>query len=672
MKRMFIKLFFIAVLLLLFNAYLSAQPAAATVETTETAESDPLFLTDVPLYFGEELFLKRLGLTSADRSGIAAASGEAGAGEAQPAVVKKKPLGLVFSGGAARAFAHIGVLKKLEEEGIFPDFIVANSMGSIVAMLYAAGASPAMIEKMIIDYPTDSLFRPEIPLNGGVLDTSRFTSLLYKVFGDLDISELKIPVAILSEDLETRRQVIFMEGDFYKILQASISMPFSFPPVEYNGMTLIDGGITNLTPVDTASEYTDRIIVSTAFYNRETDFRNFVTIINRAFDISKTRKGIGQLKNTDTVLIRCDVENFSFMDFQKMDLIIERGYESASTRIDVLKEKGFDSSVTWDTVRLDKLAKDRAEITENFKDVTEVYKRTGMAPQRELSGRMFAGFEMYSGIRDDYYLDNSDYLYLGQLAEIGYIQAGLREYYKPGAGQGLDSRLDFALAELIVFKNRFMLQWNLLDYDRTLLYNRVEFNLTKDGLSGIRPFFARESNFEKDREAEEQDSFTRSGIDLYTEGYLISSYWFNEYSGINGIGLENDFNIKIIGKFYLDQRTVYRTPFGGTDDISLYKNDGLRGFNTEGKFSSFVVTNNSFTFRTETSLSFGEILLVKNFAASVFYDYFLTEQNSLSAGLALDLDISFIGLTSLFLTAYTGYDYSSNRLFSSVVIGNNR
>ncbi len=636
-----------------------------------TPDADAIFRTDIPVYLGEKLFCERLGIPvpgdgNSREAGVYRKQGDDNG--------RKAPLGLVFSGGAARAFAHIGVLRKLEEEGIYPDFIVANSMGSIVALLYAAGASPDMIEKMITEYPTDSLFRPEIPLNGGVLDTSRFTSMLYRVLGDLDIKDLEIPVAIVSEDLESRRQIVFMEGDFYRILQASISMPFSFPPVNYRGMTLIDGGVTNLVPVDIAAGYTDRILVSTALYNRESEYRNFMTIINRAFDIGKTRKGISQLKHIDSVLIRCDVENFSFMDFQKMDLIIDRGYDSAADKIDELEAAGFDRGIIWDDAKLLELSSCREKLDERFDAVTAAYKRTGMVPQRELSGRMFAGFEMYSGIRDDYYLDNSDYVYLGQSAEIGYLQAGLREYYAPGAdaGAGLDGRVDFSLFELLVFKNRLMAQWENYRYDKTLLYSRVDLNLTTDGESGIRPFLARESGFGRDMGKGEQESFTRGGLELYTGEYLFSSYWFNESSETNGIGLENDFRIKLAGKFYLDQRTVFRNPLEGESEIPLYRNDGLRGYEPDGYFERVLLTNNSLTFRTDTSLSFGEILLVKNLAASAFCDYFRPDENGISAGLALDLEVSFIGLTSLYFTAYAGYDYLYDRMFSSVVIGNGR
>ncbi|MDX9800868.1 MAG: patatin-like phospholipase family protein [Spirochaetia bacterium] len=666
MKRVFY-IFTAVVLPVFFCAQLSAaepDPASSPPLSVFYSE-DPIFMTDVPLSFGKELFVKRISEKSPDKLlEISSVPEDAGNYD------EEKPLGLVFSGGAARAFAHIGVLKRLEEDGIIPDFIVANSMGSIVALLYAAGASPDLIERLIIEYPTDALFRPEIPLNGGVLDTSRYVSQLYRLFGPLDLKDLKIPVAIISEDLETRRQIIFMEGDFYKIMQASISMPFSFPPVRYNGMTLIDGGVTNLTPVDTAAEHTDRIIVSTAFYNRENDYRNFVTIINRAFDIGKTRKGIGQLKNINTVLIRCDVENFSYMDFQEIGSIVERGYGSADKMSDILAEKGFKLGNTWDKTRLEKLDYERSILEIRFDELTSEYKRTGIIQQKEISGRMYMGFDMYGGIRDDFYLDDSSYLFLGQSAELGYLQAGVMEYWSPGEGYGLDGRADFALFKMVVFKNRITAGWEDLDYDNTIIYNRVDLNITDDGEKGMRPFFAREGYYSRETELSLKESFTRSGCDFYAGDYFISPYWFNQYSHTGGSGIENDFKIKTIGKLYLDQRSVLRIPFESEEKISLFKNDGLRGYTREGSFDRVLVTNNSLTFRTETALSFGEIFLVKDFAASVFCDYFETDESGLSAGIAVDLNISFIGLTSLFFTAYAGYDYLNNEIFSSVAAGN--
>ena len=85
----------------------------------------------------------------------------------------RSAVGLVLSGGSARAFAHIGVLKLLEEEGIIPDYIISNSMGSIIGMMYAAGMSADQILESITRVSLQSLFDLTIPIEGGMMESSR-------------------------------------------------------------------------------------------------------------------------------------------------------------------------------------------------------------------------------------------------------------------------------------------------------------------------------------------------------------------------------------------------------------------------------------------------------------------------------------------------------------------
>ena len=272
------------------------------------AAEDPVFLMDVPLYYGEESFIRRI---------------------EHPSSGRKKPLGLLLSGGSARAFAHIGALKRLDEEGLSPDFIVTDSMGSIVGLLYGAGLSPDTILQLVKDTELSQLFEPELPLAGGILDPSTFIELMQSVLGINDISELPIPVTVVCEDLKSKRTAVLAEGDFRKVLGASFALPVYFKPVDLFGLRLIDGGISNLVPAAIPYRYTDDVIVSTTFYQKELNLNNPLTILNVSMDISKSRAGVSAIKQYDPGLIRCDVESFSFMDFGKLDELVGRGYESA-------------------------------------------------------------------------------------------------------------------------------------------------------------------------------------------------------------------------------------------------------------------------------------------------------------------------------------------------------
>ncbi|MFW6209493.1 MAG: patatin-like phospholipase family protein, partial [Spirochaetota bacterium] len=217
--------------------------AAFTLPASESEAS--LLLSDHPIILGESDFIKRI---------------------ETPLSGRDEPLGLLLSGGSARAFAHIGVLKRLEEAGYAPDFIVTNSMGSIVGLLYGAGFSPDAILSLFQTFEPSSLFEPEIPLRGGILNPGNFIELIEELVPYRDLSELPIPVLVVCEDLRTKRRVVLAEGNFSTVLAASFALPFYFPPQNLVNLRLIDGGVTNLAPMEVPYTYSDTVLVSTTFY----------------------------------------------------------------------------------------------------------------------------------------------------------------------------------------------------------------------------------------------------------------------------------------------------------------------------------------------------------------------------------------------------------------------
>lgn len=281
---------------------------------------DDLLQADLPIAYGDAHFRQRI----LERTGGV-----------------RTPVGLVLSGGSARAFAHIGVLKYLEEQGIVVDYIISNSMGSIVGMLYAAGLSPDQILTAITNVSIQSLFDATLPLEGGIIDSARFISVVASILGpEIRLESLPIPIIVLAEDLVTKRQIQISEGNFYTVLRASYALPVYFPPVEYNGHLLIDGGVTNLVPVDLAVEYADAVIVSTTFYDIDTlNLKDPLTILNVSIDIGKRRQGVEELKRSmeNVVWIRNEVEDVSFMEFGKSKYLAKKGYASAMAQEEQLR-----------------------------------------------------------------------------------------------------------------------------------------------------------------------------------------------------------------------------------------------------------------------------------------------------------------------------------------------
>ena len=302
-------------------------PATASFDKT-FPDGDSIRNIIEPVFVGETAFAQRLN----SRTTLSAAQDSPS--NAHTSV--HTPLGLVLSGGSARAYAHIGVLKELEKAGIYPDFIVANSMGAIIGLLYAAGFSPDDIQLLIHAIPLDSYFDIVLPTHGGFINTEAFSSAIRMLVGNLDISETAIPIIVTAEDLLSRRQIWFAEGQFDRIITAAFSIPAVFEPQPIDNFMLIDGGIAAVVPLEPAQRFTDRLIVSTALYNRAMSYSNPLTVINRAIDIGKTRTSMSALEKTSAFIIRNNVETLSYMQFSDPDLIIAKGQESAAKAIAAL------------------------------------------------------------------------------------------------------------------------------------------------------------------------------------------------------------------------------------------------------------------------------------------------------------------------------------------------
>ena len=268
----------------------------------------------------------------------------------------REPLGLLLSGGSARAFAHIGVIRAFEELGVRPDYIISNSMGSIVGILYAAGLNSSQIYEIVKNVDPGTLLNMTYPFNGGLLDPSAFVEFFTSYVEDTpNLEDLEIPIIVITEDAKTKRQVLLAEGDIGTVLAAAFALPVYFPPVEFSSHLLMDGGTTNLVPVEIATRFSDRVIVSTTFYEgKGINLKSALGLLNISMDTSKRRLGVQSLlEHPQAVWIRCDVEDFSFMDFDKVDELSENGYESAyrvkEEILEVVSATGGPRSASADT-----------------------------------------------------------------------------------------------------------------------------------------------------------------------------------------------------------------------------------------------------------------------------------------------------------------------------------
>lgn len=402
----------------------------ALVCTALFAQTDDLLLSGQPIFYGEEQFIQRINERCEGR----------------------EPVGLVLTGGSARALAHIGVLKYLEEHGIVPDYIISNSMGSIIAMTYAAGMSPDQILRLCTAFDLGTLFDLSLPFGRGLLATDGLESLVASILGEkLRLEDLDIPVMIVSEDLVTKRQIRICSGDFYTVFTASYALPVYFTPIKFEDHLLTDGGIANIAPLEAAYDYGKNNIIASTFYSgKSTDLRNPITVLNTAIDIGKRRQGMEEiLAHPEAIWIRCDVEDFSFMEFASGSLMAERGYESSAEH-----EK-----------ELEKFAAFASKLSEEAVEKREVYQAKIEKTEKKWIGQHHLGLHRpasYPSIRFENSLS-------GLLAGYKYGIGNLEVFAGAGFSFRINSRMPLFRVKADVSLRLWPTSNSILDVDFTYL-----------------------------------------------------------------------------------------------------------------------------------------------------------------------------------------------------------
>ncbi len=187
----------------------------------------------------------------------------------------RKKIGLALSGGGARGFAHIGVLRVLAENNIPIDMIAGTSAGSIIGGAYASGMSVDEIEAMAAKVGWLNIIRPAFSF-GGVLSNAPMGTFLRKHFPVSRFEDLKIPFAAVAFDLATSEPVIFRDsGDLIEAIRASCSVPGIFAPVrDETHRRLVDGGVVSPMPVETARSMGADIVIAVNLLSCGTSFSN--------------------------------------------------------------------------------------------------------------------------------------------------------------------------------------------------------------------------------------------------------------------------------------------------------------------------------------------------------------------------------------------------------------
>jgi NTE family protein len=179
----------------------------------------------------------------------------------RPPSYRRPRLGLALGGGGARGYAHIGVLRVLEREGIPIDYLAGTSMGGLVAAGYATGMTSDQLEAEALAMRTWRLL--DLSLSSmGLLEGKRLRQLLVRIFGEREFADTRIPLRLTAVDLDKGEELTLGEGSLVDALRATVSVPGVFCPAVWRGRLLVDGGVTNNVPADVARAMGAEVVIA--------------------------------------------------------------------------------------------------------------------------------------------------------------------------------------------------------------------------------------------------------------------------------------------------------------------------------------------------------------------------------------------------------------------------
>lgn len=247
--------------------------------------------------------------------------------------LENKRVGLVLSGGGARGFAHIGVLKALHEKGIQPEFVSGASMGSIIGALIANGYS---VEEMVAisnekgNLKMFEMSKPVLSLASHKPVRKILAKLLPETF-----EELKMPMHISTTNLTTGKNVLFSKGPLYDVLLASSSIPVVFKPIEIDGDLYVDGGLTKNFPAEVLKNECDFLIGSHVnFIDKRVDLKSIKDVSERCFRIAIYNTVREDVKLCDLYINPAEVRKYGTLDFKHIPEIIEIGYHETMKELE--------------------------------------------------------------------------------------------------------------------------------------------------------------------------------------------------------------------------------------------------------------------------------------------------------------------------------------------------
>lgn len=254
----------------------------------------------------------------------------------QPVKVR---IGLALGGGAAKGFAHIGVIKILEANGFKPEVVSGTSAGSVVGALYASGMDAFEMQQHAVALD-EARIRDVTLFNGGLIRGQKLQDYVNEMVRRRPFEKMRMPFAVVSTRLETGDRTVFVRGNVGQAVRASCSIPGVFEPVKIGDYRYVDGGVVSPVPVDAARQLGADFVIAVDISTRTTGEtpKNMLGVVNQSITIMGQKLGEQELARAD-IVIRPRVNDIGPAAFEQRNHAILQGEKAALAALPQIRAK---------------------------------------------------------------------------------------------------------------------------------------------------------------------------------------------------------------------------------------------------------------------------------------------------------------------------------------------
>ena len=256
---------------------------------------------------------------------------------------KKPVLGLVLGAGAARGFAHIGVIKALEAQGIRPDVVVGSSAGSVIAALLASGLNGNDMNRLALNLDEATIADWGLPFAGrfgGLIKGDALQNMVNREVQNKTIEQMRIPLGVVATELQSGKGVLFRTGNTGLAVRASCSVPGVFQPAVINGKEYVDGGLVAPVPVSYARLMGATLVIAVNISSEPVhqDASGTFGVLQQTISIMQRSINQYELKSAD-IVIQPQLNQMSSGEFKSRNAAILAGEVATQEQMALIKER---------------------------------------------------------------------------------------------------------------------------------------------------------------------------------------------------------------------------------------------------------------------------------------------------------------------------------------------